>query len=207
MVYKNFLLRVIFSLILISIYLIIAIINFSLVYYLVLLIYFFIILEVFFNFNKNKFNVILYILISLLFFSFLSFDQENFLYFNLFIFIVINFDIFSYLIGKIFGKNKFIKISPNKTIEGLFGGFLISFLLSTLFAMMIEISINFYFLLFVFFIIFSSFLGDLIESYFKRKNNLKNSSEFLPGHGGVFDRFDSFLFSIFFYSIFINYFL
>ena len=207
MVYKNFLLRVIFSFILISIYLIIAIINFSLVYYLVLLIYFFIILEVFFNFNKYKFNVILYILISLLFFSFLSFDQENFLYFNLFIFIVINFDIFSYLIGKIFGKNKFINISPNKTIEGLFGGFLISFLLSTIFAIMIEISINFYFLLFVFFIIFSSFVGDLIESYFKRKNNLKNSSEFLPGHGGVFDRFDSFLFSIFFYSIFINYFL
>ena len=53
-------------------------------------------------------------------------------------------------------------------------------------------------------IIFSSLSGDLIESYFKRKNELKNSSSLIPGHGGLFDRFDSFLFSIIFYSISIN---
>ena len=46
--------------------------------------------------------------------------------------------------------------------------------------------------------------GDIVESYFKRKNDLKNSSEFIPGHGGVFDRFDSFLFSIIIYSISIS---
>ena len=50
-------------------------------------------------------------------------------------------------------------------------------------------------------IILSAFIGDIIESFFKRKNNLKNSSEFVPGHGGVFDRFDSFLFSIIIYAI------
>ena len=48
------------------------------------------------------------------------------------------------------------------------------------------------------------FSGDLIESFFKRKNNLKNSSELIPGHGGVFDRFDSFLFSIIIFFISIN---
>ncbi len=207
MAYKNFLLRVIFSFIFISIYLIIAILNFSLVYYLVFFIYFFIFLEVYFNFNQSKFTVLLYILISLFFFVLLNFDQENFLFFNLYIFIVVNFDIFSYFTGKLFGKNKFIKISPNKTIEGLFGGILLSFVLSAIFAVTTDISINFHLLLFIFLIIFSSFVGDLIESYFKRKNNIKNSSEFLPGHGGVFDRFDSFLFSIIFYSIFVNYIL
>ena len=45
-------------------------------------------------------------------------------------------------------------------------------------------------------IIFISIIGDLIESYFKRKNNIKDSSKYLPGHGGFFDRFDSFIASI-----------
>ena len=46
-----------------------------------------------------------------------------------------------------------------------------------------------------------AFIGDIIESYFKRKNKIKNSSNFLPGHGGFLDRFDSFIFAIFFMLI------
>ena len=42
----------------------------------------------------------------------------------------------------------------------------------------------------------SAFVGDILESIFKRNSNIKNSSNFLPGHGGFFDRFDSFLMSI-----------
>ena len=61
--------------------------------------------------------------------------------------------------------------------------------------------INIELMIFIFIIIISAFIGDLIESFFKRKSNLKNSSEFIPGHGGVFDRFDSFIFSIIIYSI------
>ena len=77
-------------------------------------------------------------------------------------------------------------------------------LISTVFTLIynIEISLNLYF--FIILIIIFSFIGDIIESYFKRKNNLKNSSNFIPGHGGVFDRFDSFLFSIIIYSISVN---
>ena len=111
------------------------------------------------------------------------------------------FDIFSYIIGKSYGKYQLIKISPNKTYEGFFGGFLISFLASLLFSYLFDIIINLELIIFIFLIICSAFIGDLIESYYKRKNNLKNSSEFIPGHGGVFDRFDSFLFAIIIYSI------
>ena len=121
--------------------------------------------------------------------------------FNLYILTVITFDIFSYLIGKTLGKNKLTKISPNKTYEGLFGGFIISLFLSLLFAFIFEIIVNIELIFYILLIISCAFIGDIIESFFKRKNNLKNSSEFIPGHGGVFDRFDSFLFSIIIYSI------
>ena len=62
-------------------------------------------------------------------------------------------------------------------------------------------NINLISLFFILIIILSGFLGDVIESYFKRINNLKNSSNFLPGHGGFFDRFDSFIFAIVIYSL------
>ena len=65
--------------------------------------------------------------------------------------------------------------------------------------------INFSLIIFICLIILTAFIGDIIESIFKRINNLKNSSELIPGHGGLFDRFDSFLFSIIFYSISINF--
>tara|TARA_B100000989_G_C19509238_1_gene458104 strand:+ start:1394 stop:1822 length:429 start_codon:yes stop_codon:yes gene_type:complete len=139
-----------------------------------------------------------------LFFITLEFDEKIILNFNLYILIVISFDIFCYVVGKNLGKNKLIKISPNKTYEGLFGGAIISLLVSLLFSSIYEIDINLELFFFIIIIIFSAFIGDILESYLKRKNNIKNSSEFIPGHGGVFDRFDSFIFSIIFYSISIN---
>jgi len=50
--------------------------------------------------------------------------------------------------------------------------------------------------------IFISIVGDLIESYFKRINEIKDSSKYLPGHGGYFDRFDSFVASIIMLTLF-----
>ena len=203
MVYKNFFLRILFSFFLIFIYLTIHFINFELVFYLILLIYFFILIEIIYYFKKYKIIPLFYIFTSFIFFYIIDFNEEMYLNFNLFIFSVASFDIFSYLVGKFFGKHKLIKISPNKTIEGFLGGLLLSLFLSLILAFYLGINLDIYIILFVVIIILSSFIGDIIESYFKRKNNLKDSSELIPGHGGVFDRFDSFLFSIIFYSIFI----
>ena len=201
MVYNNFLLRLLFSSFFILVYCIIAYINFNYAYYLILLIYILIFIEIYLYFKSYKFLPFFYLLISFAFFITIDFDNVILLNFNLFIFIVISFDIFSYIIGKNFGKNNFTKLSPNKTYEGLFGGFLSSFFLSLLFAFIFEINVNLELIFYILLIILCAFIGYIIESFFKRKNNLKNSSEFIPGHGGVFDRFDSFLFSIIIYSI------
>ncbi len=201
MVYSNFILRFLVSLFFISIYFFFTYINFSYVFYLILLIYFFIFLEILIYFKLYKLYPLIYILISFLFFITIKFNEEFFLNFNLFILIIVTFDIFSYVVGGALGRNKLINVSPNKTIEGFVGGIFASFLISLLFSIIFEININFQLIMFIFIIILSAFTGDIIESYFKRKNNLKNSSDFIPGHGGVFDRFDSFLFSIIFYSL------
>ena len=204
MVYNNFLLRLLFSSFFISIYCIFAYVNFKYIFYLILLIYFLIFIEIYLHFKLYKFLPIIYLFFSFIFFIIIDFEKINFLNFNLFILIVITFDIFSYIVGKKYGKNNFTKISPNKTHEGLFGGVLASTFFSLLFSFIFEIPVNIELLFYIFLIIFSAFTGDLIESFFKRKNNLKNSSEFIPGHGGVFDRFDSFLFAIIIYSISIT---
>ncbi len=204
MAYKNFLLRSVFSILFVLIYLIISYLNFNFVFFLIILIYFFLSLEIIFFFKKFKLIPLIYIFISFIFFLLINFDEQIMFSFNLFIFVIISFDILCYLIGKTFGKKQLIKISPNKTVEGFLGGLFFSLIFSHLYLYYIGSELNLYSFLFIILIIITSFIGDLIESYFKRKNNLKNSSEFIPGHGGVFDRFDSFLFSIIFYSISIN---
>ncbi len=202
--YKNFFLRLIFSLVFIVIYILISIIDFSLIFYLILLIYLVIFFEVFFYFKIFRIIPLLYISISFIFFLSINFNNNILSSFNLYILVIIIFDIFSYIVGKLFGRSKLIKISPNKTIEGLFGGVFFSLFLTLVVAFVIELHIDMKLIIFIFLFIFTAFIGDLLESFFKRKNNIKNSSELIPGHGGVFDRFDSFLFSIIFYSITIN---
>ena len=82
------------------------------------------------------------------------------------------------------------------------GGIIFSILTSYIFLKVIDYEFSLNIIIFLILLIMCSFLGDIIESYFKRKNKLKNSSNFLPGHGGFFDRFDSFIFAIFPYYIF-----
>jgi phosphatidate cytidylyltransferase len=99
------------------------------------------------------------------------------------------------------------KISPNKTIAGAIGGIIISItfsvLLFLLFSAVGYTSIfNSYGLTIMHFIVYGLIvsiftqLGDIIASYIKRKNNVKDYGSLLPGHGGVMDRVDGLSFNI-----------
>lgn len=105
-------------------------------------------------------------------------------------------DIGAYFTGKSLGKNKLApQISPGKTWEGLLGGLfsaaLIAFLAYQLVPMN-NLSANHFILLAAVTALFSV-EGDLIISLFKRQESLKDTSQLIPGHGGILDRFDSLL--------------
>ena len=203
--YNNFYLRIFTSIILISIFFITIFYLENYLIYLFCVIYLILFLEIFYNFRKkiNFFIIfIIYILISFIsiqFYLFKFFDLEKFIYF---IFIIIFFDSFSYLMGSFFGKKKILpKLSPNKTYLGFFGGITLTIFFSYIYNYNYKIySLNI-FIIFNSLIIISSFLGDIIESYFKRIFSLKNSSSLLPGHGGLLDRLDSFLMSIIIFTL------
>jgi len=203
--YKNLSIRILSSFIFIILYSSIIFYYTDKIIYFVTLIYFLIFLEVFFNFKKSINIIILYILISYLSMAIYIIFVFNVYEFTSVVLVIICFDSFCYLFGKILGKHKILnKISPNKTYEGLFGGIIFTNLFFLIFYLnfdIYKISIDSNVFFFINMIILLSFLGDLIQSYFKRLNNIKDSSNFLPGHGGFFDRFDSFLLVIIPFSI------
>lgn len=102
----------------------------------------------------------------------------------------------AYLFGVTWGKHRlFERHSPKKSWEGFVGGLLTAFvaawLLSTYFT---NISLTHWLAIAVITGVFGT-LGDLVESMLKRSLNIKDSGSFLPGHGGLLDRFDSLLFA------------
>ncbi len=100
-------------------------------------------------------------------------------------------DISSYFAGKIFGGKKiFPKISAGKTIAGSIGGILIPTFTSVL--LFVGDKNIFLIILTSIFLSIIVQLGDFLESYFKRYCNVKDSSNLIPGHGGVLDRLDGF---------------
>ena len=106
------------------------------------------------------------------------------------------FDSFAYLFGSLYGRNKILpKISPKKSWEGFFGGYIstliISFILMNYQAKLLEEYIIIAFILPV-----TATFGDLIASYYKRKSNVKDYGKIIPGHGGIIDRLDAIFITI-----------
>jgi phosphatidate cytidylyltransferase len=105
-------------------------------------------------------------------------------------------DIGGLVFGKIFKGKKLTKISPNKTISGSIGSFIFSIFLVPFFYKS-QIDQNILSLLLITIIIsLISQLGDLFISLLKRKAKVKDTSNLLPGHGGVLDRIDGIIFAI-----------
>jgi len=124
----------------------------------------------------------------------------NDIHFKIILFIIllicISSDIGGIVFGKIFKGPKLTKISPNKTLSGCLGSFILSIIMSTVLLNYIFNTdiVNNIFL--GFFVSLSVQLGDLFFSYLKRKSAIKNTGNILPGHGGILDRIDGILLGI-----------
>ena len=154
-------------------------------------------------FRKKK---IYYLFSNIIFLSYLSivlmitFLGVNGIHFKLVLYVIlltcIASDIGGITFGKIFKGPKLTNISPNKTISGSIGSFILSILISSfLLNLLFETNLLMN-LLFGFIVSLSVQLGDLFFSYLKRKSFLKNTGNILPGHGGVLDRIDGILLGI-----------
>ena len=126
-------------------------------------------------------------------------SQDNFKISMLFLIsICICSDIGGLLFGNIFKGKKLTKISPNKTISGSIGSFVLSLLLIPIFYFLLQGKFSNIFDMIILTILVSFFcqLGDLFISFLKRKAKVKDTGDLLPGHGGILDRIDGMLLAL-----------
>jgi len=164
--------------------------------------------ELFIVFKKTSTKLFLFLILILSLFStyYLREEARFFLYFA--IAISISSDIGGYVFGKIFKWKKLTKISPNKTVSGVFGSYFSSIIclffyhyqLENAFGPDFQVNIQ----AFLITIIFSTVTqaGDLTISYCKRLEKIKDTGKILPGHGGIFDRIDGLMFVLILASLF-----
>ncbi len=154
---------------------------------------------------KNKIFILFINILSLFYltlFSSLVFSgilEENFKINMLYLFLIcIMSDVGGLLFGKIFKGKKLTNISPNKTISGSLGSFVLSLILVPLFYFLFKNNfLNlFHLILISIFVSFFCQIGDLFISFLKRKAKVKDTGNILPGHGGLLDRIDGMLLAI-----------
>lgn len=117
-------------------------------------------------------------------------------------------DIFAYIFGKNFGKTPFFnELSPNKTLEGSIGGIISCIIVTIIGTSLMGLAWYHGLIIGLFTAIFSQ-MGDLIESLFKRNVGIKDTGNLIPGHGGMMDRIDSYIFlgfPVYFYLLYFVY--
>lgn len=113
----------------------------------------------------------------------------------------------AYIFGKNLGRNPLAPlISPNKTVEGFAGGMLTTLLIAPAIHRVFDLLELWHWLAMAIIVSLTSPMGDILESQLKRNRQLKDSGQFLPGHGGALDRFDGFVFCLPFLLLFLLYF-
>lgn len=149
-------------------------------------------LAYFHNFDKRLLLPFLYPVSGILFFLILYQDFGIAYMFWLLVTVALT-DVGAFFTGKAIGKTKFSDTSPNKTLEGVFGGVLLATIGGSFAGLYVVdgwISV-----LITFVVAVSSVFGDLFESHLKREAGVKDSGDLLPGHGGILDRIDGYLFA------------
>ena len=115
-------------------------------------------------------------------------------------------DTFAYIFGSAFGKNKLCpRISPNKTWEGSFAGFFAGTFGGTIIYSLLVSSFSWKVIVLSAVLSTIGQVGDLFMSKIKRENEIKDFSNIMPGHGGILDRIDSFIFVILTYFLLMLY--
>ena len=157
----------------------------------------------FLNRYDGKFLILNIITFFYIFFIFCNFSyeihkSESPVFFIYVISICFFTDIGGYVFGKTIGGKKLSKISPNKTISGTIGSFILSIVPLILVSNFnyLELEFNLKNVLFCLVISLISQLGDLFISLLKRKAKIKDTGNLLPGHGGILDRVDGIIFAV-----------
>ena len=112
-------------------------------------------------------------------------------------------DIGGYIFGKLFGGPKLTQISPNKTWAGAIGSIILSQFAFLIFFLNSDYKFNITIIFMQLFLSIIGQFGDILMSFVKRKNNKKDTSNFIPGHGGFLDRVDGLIWIIIFGNFFI----
>jgi len=161
------------------------------------------------NFKNSKINIFFSLLhITSSFFFIIEIHNHGNIFRPLYLFLFFSSiwvnNIFAYIIGSNFGKNKILEeVSPNKTWEGFFGGLFAS--LTFIYFMEYYLNLfNSYWIALGIIIPVLSLIGDLLQSLNKRRKNTKDSGNLIPGHGGVYDRMDSVIYSALYYYLFLK---
>ncbi len=180
--------------------------NFVLGYFLLILSIFSVlefckIISIIFKKEKIKrFLINLFFLLYIFSFSSAFLILSYFLHLKILIFLIlmtcVASDIGGFVIGKLIKGKKLTKLSPNKTISGAIGSLIFSIIFFSVVIYYLTKNFEIYFLGIGFLTSIACQTGDLFFSFLKRKSFIKDTSNFLPGHGGILDRVDGILLGI-----------